>query len=85
MEVFKEDSIEEKMKVFFELCDTDGSGAISEVELYNVLKLNVASFSDRQKLKKTISKIFVECDTNGDGQLDKEEILEAAKNNFTLR
>lgn len=30
LEVFKEDSIEEKMKVFFELCDTDGSGAISE-------------------------------------------------------
>lgn len=30
LEVFKEDSIEEKMKVFFEICDTDGSGAISE-------------------------------------------------------
>ncbi|CAD8197214.1 unnamed protein product [Paramecium octaurelia] len=85
LEVFKEDSIEEKMKVFFEICDTDGSGAISEQELYNVLKLNIASFSDRQKLKKTISKIFIECDINGDGQLDKQEILEAAKNNFTLR
>lgn len=47
LEVFKEDSIEEKMKVFFELCDTDGSGAISEQELYNVLKLNISSFSDR--------------------------------------
>ena len=30
LEVFKEDSIEEKMKVFFEICDTDGSGSISE-------------------------------------------------------
>ena len=47
LEVFKEDSIEEKMKVFFGLCDTDGSGAISEEELYNVLKLNISSFSDR--------------------------------------
>lgn len=47
LEVFKEDSIEEKMKVFFEICDTDGSGAISEQELYNVLKLNIVAFSDR--------------------------------------
>lgn len=30
LEVFKEDSIEEKMKVFFDICDTDGSGSISE-------------------------------------------------------
>lgn len=29
LEVFKEDSIEDKMKVFFDLCDVDGSGEVT--------------------------------------------------------
>lgn len=38
LEVFKEDSVEDKMKVFFDLCDVDGSGGVSEKEVYGVLK-----------------------------------------------
>lgn len=93
LELFKEDSIEDKMKgnlrklkiVFFDLCDVDGSGGISQEEIYEVLKHNIAAYHDRLKLRKTIAKIFIECDTNGDGVLDKSEVLEAAKNNATLR
>ncbi|CAD8047041.1 unnamed protein product [Paramecium sonneborni] len=85
LEIFKEDSIEEKIKVFFDICDADGNGSITEKELYDVLKTNIVAFHDRIKLKKTIHQIFIECDQNGDGVLDKEEILEASKTNVTLR
>lgn len=40
---------------------------------------------DKIKLRKIVAQIFRECDTNGDGVLDKEELLEASKNNITLR
>ncbi|KAM3135325.1 hypothetical protein pb186bvf_012623 [Paramecium bursaria] len=85
LEVFKEDSIEDKMKVFFDLCDVDGSGEVTQKELYEVLRANIVNNDDRIKLKKTIQILFEECDMNGDGVLDKNEVLEAAKNNITLR
>jgi Ca2+-binding EF-hand superfamily protein len=58
LEVLKDDSIEEKLKsiikfylVFFDLCDLDGSGKISEKEIFNVLKSNIVSESDKYQLK----------------------------------
>lgn len=53
--------------------------------MYEVLRANIVNNDDRIKLKKTISILFEECDMNGDGVLDKNEVLEAAKNNITLR
>jgi Ca2+-binding EF-hand superfamily protein len=47
LEVLKDDTLEEKLKsclyiiiilVFFDLCDEDDSGKVSEKEIYNVLK-----------------------------------------------
>lgn len=40
--------------VFFDICDADGNGSITEKELYDVLKTNIVAFHDRIKLKKTI-------------------------------
>jgi Ca2+-binding EF-hand superfamily protein len=85
LEILREDSIEEKMNVFFDLVDINNNGSISEKELYEVFKANIMTSDDRNKLKKIIEKLFQECDKNHDGVLDKEEILEAAKNNITLR
>lgn len=71
--------------VFFDLCDMDNNGNISQKEIYEVLKGNIASSEDRQKLRKVIARLFVECDENGDGVLDKQELYSAAKDNITLR
>lgn len=47
LEVLKDDTIDEKLKsikkfklqlVFFDLCDEDGSGKVSEKEIFNILK-----------------------------------------------
>ena len=69
LEIFKENSIEDKLKglnflvltfisyllkkVFFDLCDTDNSGNISQQELYNLLKRNILSHHEKLKLKHT--------------------------------
>ena len=75
LEIFKENSIEDKLKgnyllekrskekilVFFELCDADKSGNISEDELYNILKRNIISHHEKIKLRQTglYSKTFI--------------------------
>ena len=55
LEIFKENSIEDKIKsikrdfflniikVFIKICDRDNDGAITESEFYNVLKRNAIS------------------------------------------
>ncbi len=85
LELLKDNTLEDKMKVFFELCDTDNSGNISETELYGVLKQNIQNKDDRIKLKSVIHDLFRTIDKNGDGFLDKDELLEASKNNVMLR
>ena len=71
--------------MFFDLCDADGNGSISQAEIYDVLKRNLLTSYDKTKLRKIIKRIFDECDTNGDGVLDKLEVLEASKYNIPLR
>lgn len=46
LEIFKESSIEEKLKVFMDLCDGDGNGNVNQEELYNVLKQNLFTHDD---------------------------------------
>lgn len=72
-------------QVFFDLCDQDGSGKISEKELFNLLKQNMLNSNDVQKLKTTIRQIMRDVDRNGDGELDKDEFMAASQQNYHLR
>lgn len=58
LEMFKETNLSEKLEVFFDLADVDGSGEIEEQELYDVLKINVHSYEERVSLKHAIKEIF---------------------------
>ncbi|CAD8051287.1 unnamed protein product [Paramecium primaurelia] len=78
LEVLKDDTIDEKLKIFFDLCDEDGSGKLSEKEIFNILKQNIINENDKYQLKIVIKEMIKQVDLDGDGELNKEEILQAA-------
>ena len=78
LEMFRETSFKEKLEVFFDICDEDGSGDIDEEEFYNVLKLCVTSAKERKLLKDSLHELFMVIDEDGNGVLTKDEIIKAA-------
>ena len=77
--------MDERLKVFMELCDDNGNGKVDEPELYNILKHKIFNHDDKMKLKQTIGQIFKENDLDGDGNLDRDELYTAITKNMTLR
>ena len=67
LELLKNNTIEEKIDKFLELCKEDGSDKISKKGFYSLLKLNVSDYEDRSKLKASINEIFKEYDKEGTG------------------
>ena len=59
LEMLKDNSFEEKLEVFFDLCDDENSGYIEKKEFYNLLRLNATtSYEDRDRLKFYVNQIF---------------------------
>ncbi len=52
LEMLKDNTFEQKLDVFFDLCDDDNSGTVDKREFYNLLRLNATtSYEDRDRLK----------------------------------
>eukprot|EP01016_Furgasonia_blochmanni_P024770 TRINITY_DN2672_c0_g1_i1.p1 TRINITY_DN2672_c0_g1~~TRINITY_DN2672_c0_g1_i1.p1 ORF type:complete len:236 (+),score=37.87 TRINITY_DN2672_c0_g1_i1:908-1615(+) len=85
LEVFKENSFAEKLKVFFDFADLDNNGKLTHEELYNVLKRNFSTAEEKLELKKIIKDMFKMYDENGDGNLDKDELMKACSQNTQLK
>ena len=58
LEMLRNNTLDEKLDKFFELCDEDNSGTINKKEFYTLLKLNVTSYEDRNRLKTYVKEIF---------------------------
>lgn len=57
--MLKNNTFEEKLDTFFDLCDEDSSGTIDKKEFYNLLRLNATtSYEDRERLKFYVNQIF---------------------------
>jgi len=67
--MFRDSSIEEKFKAFFELCDIDGSGAISKEEFYKLLKKNIIYSKEKSMMKKVVDRIFNSVQLNKNGEI----------------
>lgn len=64
LEMLKNNTFEEKLDTFFDLCDEDNSGTIDKKEFYNLLRLNATtSYEDRERLKFYVNQIFNHFDT----------------------
>lgn len=69
MEIFRESTPEEKVKVFFELCDTDGSNTVSKDEFLALLKKTIVNSNNMHSIKRVVDKIFKSFDSNDTGEL----------------
>lgn len=59
LEMLKDNTFEDKLDTFFDLCDEDNSGTIDKKEFYNLLRLNATtSYEDRERLKFYVNQIF---------------------------
>jgi len=58
LELFTESPFEEKLRVFFDLCDEDDSGLVSKSELMNILRNNLINNEEKAGVKNIIDKIF---------------------------
>ncbi len=56
---------------FFDICDEDNNGAISEKEFYNVLKLNIIHDKDKALLWQTVKQIFASVRKTSAGELSR--------------
>ena len=82
IEMFRDSTPEEKVKVLFRLCDTDHSNSVSKKEFYTMLKRNIINKNDIAPLKKSIEKIFNLY--GGDVELSLEQLTEGFKANKEL-
>ncbi|OMJ66964.1 hypothetical protein SteCoe_36015 [Stentor coeruleus] len=85
LEMFRQTNFKEKLEVFFDLCDEDGSGDIDEEEFFNVLKLCVSSTKERKLLKESLHELFMAIDEDGNGVLTKDEIIKASSQSETVK
>jgi len=84
-EMLKQNSLEEKLNFFFELCDKNKSGTIDKKEFYDSIKESLVDYQDWADLKDIISKIFDQVDIDGSGELTKSELLKACQNDTWIK
>lgn len=69
LEMFRDSSLEEKLKAFFDLCDEDNSGSVSKGEFLKIIKNNLINNDEKSNVKQVIDSIYA-----GYGLDDKGEL-----------
>jgi Ca2+-binding EF-hand superfamily protein len=84
IEMFRDSSIEKKLKVFFDMCDVDGSGSISKAEFSNLLQKNIINNDIKSSMKQVVDKIFNSVILDQNGEITFEKLKEACQKNSHL-
>lgn len=74
VEMFRDSTMEQKLKSFFDLCDVDCSGSISKTEFINLFKKNLINSDEKSSIKSAVDKIFSSVTTNSKGEITYEEL-----------
>ena len=77
MEIFHDNSPEEKVKTFFNLCNKYNNNYISKSNFYDLLKRNIINKNDINSLKKSVEKIFKKY--GNENELTLENLLKGFK------
>ncbi len=77
IEIFHDNSPEEKVKTFFNLCNKDNNNFISKSNFYDLLKRNIINKNDINSLKKSVEKIFKKY--GNENELTLENLLKGFK------
>jgi len=77
MEIFHDNSPEEKVKTFFNLCNKNNNDFISKSNFYDLLKRNIINKNDINSLKKSVEKIFRKY--GNENELTLENLLKGFK------
>jgi len=77
MEIFHDNSPEEKVKTFFNLCNKNNNDFISKSNFYDLLKRNIINKNDIDSLKKSVEKIFRKY--GNENELTLENLLKGFK------
>jgi len=82
--MFVESSIEEKLRVFFNLCDYEKKGSISKDQFYEMLNKNMIFSEQKMELKRIsknenlnliVNKIFSSVELNSNGEITLYALL----------
>nr|AYD91298.1 guanylyl cyclase-activating protein 1-Y [Geotria australis] len=78
--------IEQKLRWYFKLYDTDGNGCIDKQEFYNIIRAvrSLSGYEHKLSARDFTELVFRRIDVNGDGELSLEEFLEGAKKDDEL-
>jgi len=85
LEYFKDTGVDEKLRVFFDISDLENTGVVTKKAVYDVLKRNIISDLDKEKLKRTLTDIFFELDRKRLGYVKKDVAYKAALANPDLK
>lgn len=69
LEMFRDSSLEEKLKAFYDLCDEDDSGSVSKNEFMKILKNNMVKNDEKATVKQVIDKIYAYYNLDDKGEL----------------
>ena len=86
LELFKEHSLDEKVKMFFDLCDDDDAGYIEEEKLIRFFKRNLRTEAERRKVRKQVVREFIdEINPQSHFAITKEELAKACETNENIK
>ena len=77
--MLKQNSFEEKLNSFFQLCDKNRNGTIDKKEFTDVIKDSLYDQKDWNDIKQLIDKIFTRLDADGSGEITKSELEKACR------
>lgn len=85
LEIFRDTSYDDKLKIFLDICDLANSGLLEERAIYDVFKIVCTNMEEKAKLRKFIRDISLMSNAQSNNEILKKEFYDCAKKHFQLK